>query len=139
MTYISVELRQQVIERASNCCEYCRLNQDDYPFKFHMEHIISEKHDGETILDNLALSCPTCNRFKGSDIAGADLETGEEVFLFNPRSQDWDKHFKLTGVYIESETPEGKLTIRLLQLNHPDRLIARELLVEANRYPCNKS
>ena len=76
MTYVSAELRRQVIEAASNCCEYCRLSQDDYPFSFHMEHVISEKHGGETTFENLALSCPTCNLFKGSGIAGADEKNG---------------------------------------------------------------
>lgn len=135
MTYVSAELRRQVTESASDCC----LSQEDYPFTFHMEHVISEKHGDETTLQNLALSCPTCNRFKGSDIAGADSKTGEAVFLFNPKLQDWHEHFNLNGIIIESSTPEGRLTIRLLQLNHPDRLESRKLLIEANRYPCEKN
>lgn len=136
MTYIPAELRRMVTELASNCCEYCRLSQNDYPFMFHMEHIVSEKHDGQTELENLALSCPTCNRYKGSDISGADSETGEAVFLFNPRKQDWTVHFRIMGAKIEGKTAEGRLTVRILQLNHPDRIESRELLVKAKRYPC---
>ena len=137
MTYIPAELRHKVIELASNCCEYCRLSQDDYPFAFHMEHIISEKHDGETVFENLALSCPTCNRFKGSDISGAGIDTGEAIFLFHPRKQKWDIHFQISGTKIEAKTPEGRLTVRLLQLNHPDQIKSRNLLIQTNRYPCN--
>ena len=42
-----------------------------------MEHIIAEKHDGITESGNLALSCPCCNRFKGTDLGSIDPETGQ--------------------------------------------------------------
>ena len=136
MTYVPVQIKRQVIQRATDCCEYCRLSQEDYPFSFHMEHVISEKHDGPTTLENLALSCPTCNSFKGSDIAGADKETGKPVFLYNPRKQKWEDHFVIVNMLIEGKTPEGKLAVRLLQLNHTDRLTSRALLIKLGRFPC---
>ena len=77
MSYIPKQLRREVTERANNCCEYCRLSRDDYAYPFHIEHITSQKHEGETETDNLALSCPTCNTNKGSDIASNDPITGE--------------------------------------------------------------
>ena len=63
MTYVSTELRREVTDRAGSCCEYCKLAQVDYPFAFHVEHIISEKHNGGSEPDNLALSCPPCNAY----------------------------------------------------------------------------
>jgi hypothetical protein len=93
MTYISAELRQQVIVRAGNCCEYCLLSQDDNTFSFQIDHVIAEKHEGETVLENLSLSCPNCNRFKGSDIGSIDSETGQLTPLYNPRTQAWDDHY----------------------------------------------
>ena len=86
-THIPVALRRAVIERASNCCEYCRLSQLDNFFTFHVDHIVSEKHGGETNIDNLCLCCPPCNFAKGSDIAGADPQTGTATFLYHPRQQ----------------------------------------------------
>jgi 5-methylcytosine-specific restriction endonuclease McrA len=68
MSYISAALRKQVTDRAESKCEYCKFPQALSFFTFEMEHIISEKHDGETNLDNLALACPPCNRAKGSDL-----------------------------------------------------------------------
>ncbi len=68
-TYVSVALRQQVIERAGNRCEYCGFPQSVTLLAFEMEHIISEKHGGTTSLENLALACPYCNRAKGTDLA----------------------------------------------------------------------
>jgi len=113
-THIPTALRQEVIERAKRCCEYCRLSQDDNFFTFHVDHIISEKHGGETRSDNLCLSCPTCNIAKGSDIAGADPFSGQATFLYHPRLQRWNDHFELKGGFIHGKTAEGRLTIQLL-------------------------
>ncbi|HLV33522.1 MAG TPA: HNH endonuclease signature motif containing protein [Spirillospora sp.] len=110
MTYISADLRRQVIDRAGNCCEYCRLSQEDNTFSFQIDHVIAEKHDGETILENLSLSCPYCNSFKGSDIGSIDRETGQLTPLYNPRTQNWDDHFHLDGPVFEPLTPEGRVT-----------------------------
>ncbi len=85
MTYIPAEVRRRVVDRADNCCEYCRVSQEDVFFRFEADHIVSEKHGGETTSDNLCLSCPDCNPYKGSDIASADPETGKATFLFHPR------------------------------------------------------
>lgn len=43
-TYVPAPLRRQVIERASEHCEYCRFPQSVTLIAFEMEHIISEKH-----------------------------------------------------------------------------------------------
>src|SRR5579859_2297294 len=122
MTHISAELRRSVTERAGNCCEYCLRHRNDSRFSFHVEHIIAEKHGGETRLDNLCLSCPECNVFKVSDVGSYDRQTGLLTPLFNPRKQTWTTHFQLNGIVIEALTPEGRVTIFLLQLNRPEHL-----------------
>src|SRR5262245_35673880 len=43
---------------------------------------------------NLALACFDCNRYKGSDLASLDPETGSLTPLFNPRLDDWSTHFE---------------------------------------------
>jgi 5-methylcytosine-specific restriction endonuclease McrA len=40
--------------------------------KHQVDHVIAEKHGGQTALDNLALSCTVRNRQKGSDISSID-------------------------------------------------------------------
>lgn len=100
MTYISLELRRQVIERAGNCCEYCRLSQEDNTFSFQIDHVIAEKHEGETAFNNLSLSCPNCNNFKGSDIGSIDRETGRLTPLCNPRNRGCSILEKEQGVGI---------------------------------------
>lgn len=135
-TNLPAALRREVIERAGNCCEYCRLHQDDNFFTFHVDHIIAEKHGGETTSANLCLSCPPCNIAKGSDIAGADPATGAATFLYHPRQQVWSDHFELIESRIYGKTPEGRLTVQLLQLNSKERMTEREGLIELERYPC---
>jgi len=136
MTYITEQLRREVTERAHNCCEYCLLSQSDIFFIFEMDHIISEKHEGETTLENLCLSCPECNRFKGGDIGSIDRVTGQLTPLFNPRTQMWSEHFHLNDAIIEPLSPEGRVTVFLLRLNLPERVADRQLFLNAGSYPC---
>ncbi len=134
--YISAELRRQVIERANNCCEYCRLSQTDNFFTFHVDHIISQKHDGTSQFENLCLSCPNCNIRKGSDIAGADPITQAPTFLFHPRNDVWHEHFEIIDSHIQGRTPQGRLTVNLLRFNEIERVTERVELAQLGSYPC---
>ncbi len=51
-SYISEDLRRQVIARAEQLCEYCLVHEEDTFFGCHIDHIISLKHGGSTSLDN---------------------------------------------------------------------------------------
>lgn len=79
MTYVPAPLRQQVIERVGGRCEYYLYPQMAALLAFEMEHIIAEKHGRQTVLENLALACPYCNRAKESDLGSLDPETGKRV------------------------------------------------------------
>ena len=68
VTHIPAALRRLVIARADSLCEYCLLHEDDTFFGCEIDHIISEKHAGQTTESNLAYACLVCNRSKGSDI-----------------------------------------------------------------------
>lgn len=135
-SYISAELRRQVIERANDCCEYCRLSQADNFFTFHVDHIISQKHKGTTLLDNLCFSCPHCNIRKGSDIAGADPMTQKATFLYHPRKHNWQDHFEVFNGHIIGRTAEGRVTEKLLRFNETERVAERIELVKLGSYPC---
>jgi len=71
-TYISSALRQLVATRAQHLCEYCLIHEDDAFFGCEVDHIISEKHDGQTEAENLAFACAFCNRSKGSDVGSVE-------------------------------------------------------------------
>ncbi len=135
VTYIPVELRRAVILRAEKLCEYCLIHEDDTFFGCQVDHIIAEKHSGETSFDNLALACTNCNRAKGSDLG--TLVNGVLVRFFNPRSDIWAEHFTLghDGITIVAKSEIGLATVRILALNTNDRLLEREMLQEAHRFP----
>lgn len=89
-------LRRQVQARAQGRCEYCLIHEADMYYPHEPDHVIAEKHGGPTSLENLAWACFYCNRFKGSDLASLDPLSDKIVFLFNPREQRWNRHFRLT-------------------------------------------
>jgi hypothetical protein len=137
--YIGVALRREVIERAGGCCEYCLVNTTDRIVDFAIDHVIAEKHGGPTQSDNLCLSCFWCNSFKGSDVASVDWDAGGAIVpLFNPRSQQWDDHFRLDGLRIVPLTATGRVTVFLLQMNAPERIKERRFLIQLGVYPCRK-
>jgi len=132
---ISPETRQIVANRANYVCEYCLIAEEDSYFGFQVEHIISRKHGGPSEPGNLALACVFCNRHKGSDIAAIQPGTNELVRLFNPRIDRWNDHFRFDGVFIEPSTDIGEATVRILQMNHSDRILERQALSRSGRYP----
>ncbi|MEL6524296.1 MAG: HNH endonuclease signature motif containing protein [Chloroflexota bacterium] len=134
-SYIPEALRKQVIERANFCCEYCLLHQDDGLYKHEVDHIIPEKHCGTTAEGNLCLACFECNRYKGTDFASFDPNTGNITTLYNPREDDWESHFRLNKVTITPRTAKGRVTVFVLKLNEPIRFRARQALSISGRYP----
>ncbi len=133
-SYITAQLRRFVIQRAGRLCEYCLIHEDDTYWGCQIDHIISEKHGGETKADNLAHACSFCNRNKGSDVASITLD-GQFIRFFNPRIDKWSAHFRLDGITITPLTNIGEVTARILGFNQIDRLFERQELLELGRYP----
>jgi hypothetical protein len=122
-------LKKATAKRAKYCCEYCRIPDMDSYYTFESDHIISLKHGGLTIITNLAYACPDCNRFKGTDLGTFLGDTQELIRFYNPRTDKWRDHFETdeTG-YIIPLTKIGEATIKIFMINHPDRIIERQLL-----------
>lgn len=135
MAQVPARLRSLIIARSLQSCEYCLVHSDYTAFAHEIDHILARKHGGTTDADNLAYACAQCNRFKGSDIAAPDPETGQITALFNPRTMAWEEHFRLDGPRIVPLTATGRATERLLQLNQIDRLLLRKELLAKGRYP----
>jgi len=134
-THVPAALRRAVLERAGGRCEYCSYPQALSFLAFEVEHIVAEKHGGATTADNLALACPYCNRFKGTDLGSLDPETHHLVPFYDPRRQQWTEHFRLEGARIVPLSPEGRATVAILQFNHPDRILERQRLGDAGALP----
>jgi hypothetical protein len=136
VTYVPADLRRIILDRSAGCCEYCRVHGDDSGVNYHVEHVIAVSHSGQTVESNLAYSCARCNLYKGTNIAAADPDTGNPTFLFHPRRDNWDDHFRLEGAVIQPLTAEGRATVFVLRLNDPQRVMQRDILRQLERYPC---
>jgi hypothetical protein len=132
---VSERLRREVAERAYHVCEYCLVHEDDTFWGCQVDHIVSRKHGGATKPGNLAWACACCNSAKGSDIATLVGQPPQLLRLFHPRTDRWSDCLLLTDVRIDPASPVGEGTVRLLQLNHDNRLRERALLAETGRYP----
>jgi hypothetical protein len=128
-------LDRRVRDRAKNRCEDCHTPAFISQFAFPLDHIVAQQHRGETTLDNLALSCPHDNYHKGPNIAGLDPVSGRLTRLFNPRRNRWTSHFCWDGAMLVGKTAIGRTTLYVLNMNHPDRVELRRLLMEAGLFP----
>src|SRR5580658_2770008 len=128
MPEIALALREFVRLRAAGLCEYCRISEKFTLAEHEIDHVIAVKHGGQTIVENLASCCAVCNRFKGSDIASIDLETGQLTRLFGPRLDRWDEHYEFRNWEIFGVTATDRVTVRLLGMTRPTRIKERQLL-----------
>ena len=126
-----------VAERAGRRCEYCRAPEEIYNFTFEVEHILPPARGGTNTLENLALSCNACNRFKSDAITGYDAETTQEIPLFNPRQQHWQEHFSLDEKTLEilGVTSTGRATVTRLRMNLAHQVKARRYWIELRLFP----
>lgn len=136
--YISPEVSNRVRALAKNRCGYCLSPQYLVMARLEIEHIIPLARGGSNEEENLWLACPICNRYKGDKIEAVDLETGQTVLLFNPRTMSWKEHFRWSedGLKIIGLTATGRATVGALQLSDdPDVLVVRSYWVEAGWHP----
>lgn len=128
---VSAALRRKVWRRAKERCEYCLVPAEFDASPACVDHIIALKHFGPTAAPNLALSCYHCNSFKGDNIAGIDPESLQLTPLYHPRNDDWAEHFLWSDAAILGKTLTGRATVYVLNLNDPDPILLRQLLVTA--------
>lgn len=128
--YIPDNVRKKVAGRANYRCEYCRIFERHSFLSFHIEHIVSLKHQGSSELSNLAYSCSICNINKGSDVATFLDNLDEPVRFYHPRRDIWNDHFRIEpSGFITSISKIGTATIKILDLNHPDSIIERSAMI----------
>ncbi len=130
LTAAEKAMYEAVARRAGFRCEYCHLPERWASLPFQVDHVIAEKHGGQTRLDNLAFSCLHCNSFKGPNIAGRDTATSETVRLFDPRSDRWSDHFQWDGPVLCAITAIARVTIAVLRINLPYRVTVRSSLMD---------
>jgi len=133
--WLPLSLRNAARERAGGRCEYCRMPESGTFFAHEADHVIAIQHGGETSLENLAIACIQCNRFKGPNIASVDPQTKRIVPLFNPRADQWSEHFRAEGGQIIPLTAVARATVALLNLGDLERVEARKLLTGREQAP----
>lgn len=132
---LPTKLQRQVRDRAALRCEYCHLPQSPLEVSFHIDHIVPKKHEGATEIDNLALSCSTCNAFKLDNISGLEPQSGALIRLFHPRNDDWSSHFSWNDAVLIGLSAIGRVTIAVLKINHPLRVEHRAFLLRFRKFP----
>lgn len=135
--YIRKALRELVIKRARNRCEYCQTQSYPTAMPMEVDHIIPLAMQVLTEENNLCLACTYCNDTKNDRIVGLDPEIGEYVTLFNPRNQQWKDHFEWStnGEFILGLTQTGRATILTLNPNRLALVEARRLWIKAGWHP----
>src|SRR5262245_39908367 len=135
MSDIPSSLREEVVLRAGNRCEYCQLSQLGQEATFHIDHVTPRAAGGPTTADNLALACVSCSLRKWAKQTAIDPDSGEEVPLFNPRMQPWAEHFRWEGVRVVPLTPTGRATVVALAMNRPMIVAIRQEETARGRHP----
>lgn len=137
MSLVSPAIRQQVISKAQQCCEYCQTQQCLIGMPLVIDHIIPRSLGGSSDRANLAASCYRCNEFKGAKTQGIDPQTGEPVTLFHPRQQVWAEHFAWAeeGTQIKGLTAVGRATVSALKVNNEYVIASRRIWVAENWHP----
>src|SRR5882724_10476877 len=97
--------------RARYRCEYCHFPEALSELPFHLDHVIARQHGGLPELENLALSCCYCNRYKGPNLSGMDPVSQRITSLFHPRQDAWREHFAWDGARLFGKTATGRATI----------------------------
>jgi hypothetical protein len=126
-----------VRQRAKDRCEYCRLPAGVTFDPFHVDHIVSRQHQGETVPHNLAFACSHCNSHKGPNLTSVDPKTMRRTGLFNPRVHNWPAHFVRRGAFIRGISPIGRATVEALDINDPGRVELRLELIDEGNMPVN--
>ncbi len=135
--YIPVELRRRVRAHSRDHCAYCRTPEALTVVTFEFEHIVPSSQGGETVFENLCLSCPTCNRHKSDRTVGSSDPMADEFPLFHPHLHDWIEHFEWSGDATEliGRTPIGQVTIVTLRMNRPQMIRVRRMWAAMNEHP----
>jgi hypothetical protein len=116
-----------VSARARHICEYCHAPEAIFNLPFEVEHITPQTAGGESGMDNLALSCRSCNLYKSDAVTAFDEETQSAVRLFHPRLDDWSEHFVTNAETgrISGLSEVGRATVLRLHVNSAAQVAAR--------------
>ena len=135
--YVPVDLQREVRAQFANCCAYCRTAEELTVVTYEFEHIVPRSSGGETVLKNLCLACPTCNRFKADRTMARDPVSTRDVRLFHPQRDVWAEHFAWTedASEIAGLTAIGRATVAALRTNRSQLVRVRRMWRVMGEHP----
>lgn len=137
--YIRKTVKEKILKRAKERCEYCQSFMNISSHTFHIDHVIPISKGGDNHLNNLCLSCGGCNSRKSNRTLVKDTISGVEVPLFNPRVHSWDEHFAWSDNFLEilGLTAIGRATVLALEMNRIGLRNLRRLTISSGEHPPN--
>ena len=137
MSRVSPKIQDKIRIQAQNCCGYCLLPQKLNPTLLEIEHIIPTAKGGTDNEENLWLACRECNSHKSIKTRELDEKSKRRVKIFNPRTQNWKRHFKFSRnkTKITGKIACGRATVKALKLNNETLVSVRKLWVEYDLFP----
>jgi hypothetical protein len=135
--YVPVDLQRDVRAQFANCCAYCRTAEELTVVTFEFEHILPRSLGGETVLENLCLACPTCNRSKADHTRARDPVSAQDVPLFHPQCDVWAEHFAWAegATEIVGLTSIGRATVDALRMNRSQLVRMRRMWGMMGEHP----
>ena len=137
--YISAQLRDRIERQAKSRCGYCQSLQKYVLGTLEIDHLIPRSRGGGDDEENLWLACSPCNLYKGAQTHAIDPISRKRVRLFNPRRQQWSRHFVWSddGSKIKGRTQCGRATVTALRLNNPLAVNVRQAWISVGWHPPN--
>jgi hypothetical protein len=137
MSRLSIVTQRRVRAQARDCCGYCLSSQKYVLGQLEIEHLHPEARGGTNEEENLWLACRLCNSYKGIQTHGRDPISGRRIRFFNPRRQNWKRHFTWSpdGTRILGLTACGRATVVGPQLNNLIAVNVRREWVKAGWHP----
>ena len=136
-TRISRRKKERIASSAQHRCGYCHTREAVSGIPLTIDHLLPESAGGSSEEENLWLACRPCNEFKGAQTNAREKLTGRWIRLFNPRKQQWNRHFKWSadGTRIIGKMVCGRATVTALQMNHAMIVTARRHWFVAGWHP----
>jgi hypothetical protein len=111
---LSLEIREQVRQRARRACEFCGVSEVDVGGLLTIDHFQPQSKGGSDDLDNLIYCCVRCNQYKQDYWPTCEADP----MLWNPRQGTTSGNFvELDDGQLVAISSPGEFTIRRLRLN----------------------
>lgn len=137
-------LRRDMYRKQNKRCAFCRIHVPEACVPMHREHIVyKDEHPQWMFLpENLCITCPTCNEFKGTTEVLEDPQTttypnkSDGFKIIHPLYDRYSDHIELVGdVLYKGKTDKGIFTIKTCHLY---RVELAEERVDQKMYAENK-